>query len=105
MMTCETLNPFAMRFAHSTNRPFCKLSRISDCGLQPLLPSYLFFKGFVDTIDVRESKGQCFLRGSEKAHYPDFVFSSTISGASSSPDSADSRFAAIAVFLSSYTNR
>ena len=101
MMTCETLNPFVMRFAHSTTQPFRKTSRISDRGLQPLLPTYLFVKEFVDNIHVREPKGQCFLRGHEKAHYPDFVFSSSISGASCSPDSAGSRFAAIAVFLSS----
>ena len=61
MMTCETLNPFMMRFARSTNRPFRKTSRISECGLQPRLPSYLFTKPVPDSIDADKLKRQDFL--------------------------------------------
>ena len=105
MMTCETLNPFVMRCACSTNRLFRKTSRISKCDLQPRLLSYLFIKPVPDSIDADEPKRQDILRGHKTDNYPDFVFSSTTSGTSCSPDSADSRLAAIAVFLSSYAGR
>lgn len=104
-MTSETLNPFLVRFDSSTDRPFPKTSCISDCGLQPCLLSYLFIKPVVDSTDAHEPKRQDFLRGHKTAHYPDFVFSSTTSGASCSPESVGPRLAAIAVFRSSYMDR